>query len=261
MYLKQQVINKYRHFIVCESYRDGDCWRSRQLMDLGPDPERHIVYPGGNSFYVEESVEDRLRQKGSHVSSGEIEKLFMPFVDAEIRRNVERFERPVRRVKGRDRLGREELLKRQRGLHPFDKRRLHYLRCGRVNIGNLDARPWKFLNVLLDKSRDELETVLIEMEQALPPHEIREYIYTALHMQGHFRHLLTRHQPAFLDQEKLENHLVEDLCRLNRDPAFFKGVVHHDPDNLHPYLIRYLIFFFDTPFDSHRARGERVEDS
>jgi len=260
MYLKQRYVKNNSHYFLCESYRDGDCWKSRQLMDLGPDPERYIVYPGGNSFYVEESIEDRLRANGSSFYSDEIEKLFIPFIDPEIRRIVERFQRPTKRRGRRHRLGRDELMKEQKGLHPFDKRRLHYLRCGRVDIGNLDVRPWKFLNVLLDRSRDELENILEGMEKGLPPHEIRDYIYTALHMQSHFSHLLTRHRPAFLDSEKLDHYLVEGLCRLNRDQAFFKGVEHHEPDDLHPYLIRYLILYFDNVFDPQSVWGETVED-
>jgi len=260
MYLKQQYIRNTRHYILCESYWDGECWKSRQLMDLGPDPETHIVYPGGNSFYVEESIEDRLREKGAAVSSDEIEDLFMPFIDPEIRRIVERFQRPTKKGDRRHRLGRDALMKKQKGLHPFDKRRLHYLRCGRVDIGNLDVRPWKFFNVLLDKSRDEVEHILEGMEKELPPHEIRDYIYTALHMQGHFSHLMTRHHPAFLNSEKLDRYLIEDLCRLNRDPAFFKGVAGHDPENLHPYLIRYLILYFDNLFGPQSAWSETAED-
>jgi hypothetical protein len=77
MYLKRRFVNNDRHYILCESYWDGDCWKSRRLMDLGPDPERHIVYPGGNSFYVDESLEERLRAKGSAVDSDELEELFM----------------------------------------------------------------------------------------------------------------------------------------------------------------------------------------
>ena len=229
-------------------------------MDIGPDPEQYIVYPGGNSFYVEEAIEERLREKGCSFSYDELEELFIPFIDPEIRRIVDSFQRPSRGSKPRHPLNRDELLKRQEGLHPFDKRRLHYLRCGRVDIGHLDARPWKFLNVLLDKSRDEIENLLEEMENELSSHEFRDYIYTALHMQGHFAHLLTRQQPAFLDSEKLDAYLVEDLCVLNRDPGFFKGVEPHDPDDLHPYLIKYLIYYFDYPFDQQRAWGETMAD-
>jgi hypothetical protein len=260
MYLKRRFVNNDRHYILCESYWDEDCWKSRRLMDLGPDPERHIVYPGGNSFYVDESLEERLRAKGSGVESDELEQLFMPFIDPRIRRIVEMFQRPKRGGGRRHQLGRDELMEAQQTLHPFDKRRLHYLRCGRVDIGNLNARPWKFLNVLLYKSRDELEHLLEEMERDLPPHEIGDYIYTALHMQRHFSHLLTRHQPAALDSEKLDQYLVGDLCRLNRDPAFFKGVGRHDPETLHPYLIKYLILYFDNPFDPQNIWRETVED-
>jgi hypothetical protein len=229
-------------------------------MDLGPDPDKHIVYLGGNSFYVHESVEDMLREKGASFSSDEIEEIFMPFIDPEIRRIVERFQRPVRRGKRNKVLSRNDLMKKQKDLHSFDKRRLHYLRFGRVDIGNLEARPWKFLNVLLDKSRDEIENVLEGMERDLPPQETQDYIYTALHMQSHFRNLLIRHQPAFLNKDKLDNYLLKDLCRLNTDDTFFQGVEHHDPETLHPYLIKYLILYFDFEFDPRNLWGEYVDD-
>jgi len=137
---------------------------------------------------------------------------------------------------------------------------IYYLRCGRVDIGNLDARPWKFLNVLLDKSRDELEHIFEDMENELNSDEIRDYVYTALHMQSHSSHLLIRHQPAFLDTEKFDQYLLNDLCRLNSDETFFKGVESHDPDSLHPYLIRYLVLYFDKAFDPQNLRSEYVED-
>jgi len=260
MYLKRRFINHDRHYILCESYWDEDCWKSRRLMDLGPDPERHIVYPGGNSFYVDESVEERLRARGSAVDSDELERLFMPFIDPRIRRIVEMFQRPKKGDERHHRLNRDELMEAQQRLHPFDRRRLHYLRCGRVDIGNLDARPWKFLNILLDKSRDELEHLLQDMERDLPPHEVGDYIYTALHLQSHFSHLLTRHQPAAMNPEKLDQYLVEDLCLLNQDPAFFRGVGRHDPDTLHPYLTKYLILYFDNPFDPQNFWRETLED-
>ncbi|MCF8143661.1 MAG: J domain-containing protein [Deltaproteobacteria bacterium] len=260
MYLKRRFVNHERHYILCESYWDVDCWRSRQLMDLGPDPEQHVVYPGGNSFYVDQVLEERLQAKGSPVDSDALEALFMPFIDPRIRRIVEMFQRPKNRSGRHSRLNRDELMAAQQRLHPFDKRRLHYLRCGRVDIGNLDARPWKFLNILLDKSRDELEHLLEEMERDLPPHEMGDYIYTALHMQRHFSHLLTRHHPAFLGSEKLDAYLLEDLCQLNRDPEFFMGVGRYDPDTLHPYLTKYLILYFDNPFDPQNIWQETVED-
>lgn len=260
MYLKESLVKGQSHYILSESYKNEDCWKSRQLIDLGPDPERYIVYPGGNSFYVEESIEEGLLEKGFSFSGDEIEELFMPFIDPGIRRIVERFQRPLKKKLRFHHLSRDGLMKEQKGIHSFDKRRLHYLRCGRVDIGNLEARPWKFLNVLLDKSRDELEHIFQGMEKELTPDEILDYVYTALHMHSHFNHLLIRHQPAFLDTEKFDQYLLNDLCRLNRDETFFKGVESHDPDSLHSYLIRYLILYFDNAFDPQNLRSEYVED-
>jgi hypothetical protein len=229
-------------------------------MDLGPDPEQYIEYPGGNGFYIKEAVEERLRRIGASYSDEELERLFIPFLDPHIRRIVERFSGPRRSVEKWRRCSKGELLGYHRALHPFDKRRLHYLRFGRVDIGDLDARPWKFLNVLLDKSRDEIEQLFDGMEQELPPQEIRTYLYTALHLQTHFKHLLIRNHPAALDPEKVDHYFVEDLCRLNRDDLFFSGVDRRGSDTLHPYLIKYLVLYFDHAFDPRTVWGEYVHD-
>jgi len=216
------------------------------LVDLGQDPELYVEYPGGNAFYFKEELEDTLREKHVQYSIEELERLFLPFLDPEIRRIYEMFDRGEKKKKWKS-LSKEELHRRQRELHPFDKRRLHYLRCGRVNIGNLDARPWGFLNVLLDKSRDEIEALIEEMEMELPPFEALSYIYTALNMQRHFLHMLTRFHPWTLDQEKMDRCFIQDICLLNQDPGFFRGVSRHDPKVLHPYLRKYVVLYFDGP--------------
>jgi hypothetical protein len=229
-------------------------------MALGADPGAFIVYPGGNSFYLKEVLEETLRQKKATFTSDELERIFRPFLDHRIRRIVERFDSRKSTQYRWKNCSPQDLLKRHQELHPFDKRRLHYLRCGRVNMGNLDDRPWKFLNVLLEKSRDEIEHVLEEMEWELPPYEIRSYLYAALELQTHFRHLLIRHQPGVLDPEKVDHYFLEDLCRLNRDERFFKGVERSNPGDLHPYLKRYVILFFDNPFDPASFQRDYVED-
>jgi hypothetical protein len=218
-------------------------------MDLGPDPREHIEYLGENSFYIGEAVEERLRAMNVVYTTHELESIFLPFLDPEIRRIIQRFDRGLGGPVNRKRYGSEEMLTQQRNLHPFDKRRLHYLRCGRVDIGNLDMRPWKFLNVLLEKSRDEIEALFEDMERELPPYEIRSYLFTALHIQTHFRHLITRNQPSALDPERVDHYFMVDLCRLNRNEPFFRGVERHDPQQLHPYLVRYLILYFDNGFE------------
>jgi hypothetical protein len=78
--------------------------------------------------------------------------------------------------------------------------------------------------VFLGKSRDEIETVIEGMEQALSPHEIRPYLYTAFEIQTYFRDHPARYQPAALDPEKVDHYFLRDLCWLNKDEKFFSGV-------------------------------------
>ena len=258
MYLKRQIIRGDHHYTIRESCRSDGYWKHRVLLDLGPDPGAYIEYPGGNSFYIRESLEEELRQQGVEYSANELEALFIPFLDPHIRRIIERFRtrgsRPWKHCPP------EELLNRHRALHAFDKRRLHYLRFGRVHIGDLDVKPWKFINVLLNKSRDEIETLLEEMEWELPPYEVRRYLYTALGLESHFTHLPTRYQPEALDPFKVEEFFLEDLCRLNRDEHFFTGVDDHNPAVLHPYLRKYVILYFDHTFDPRIIWDEYVAD-
>jgi hypothetical protein len=205
-------------------------------------------------------VEQTLQDKNVKYTDNELERIFLPFLEPRIRLIIQRFDRhkrPSNRWKG---CRPDELVAYQKKLHSFDKRRLHYLRCGRVNMGDLDHRPWKFLNVLLEKSRDEIEHLLQDMEKDLPPYEIRSYLYGALQLQTHFRHLLTRNHPGALDPEKVDQYFLEDVCRLNRDESFFRGVERADSRDLHPYLRRYVILYFDNAFDPDSSWSDTVED-
>ena len=229
-------------------------------MDLGPDPGVYIEYPGGNSFHIRESLLEKVQNMAEHFSEDELEALLMPFLDPRIRRIVERFERPKESPKPWRSLSSDEVLKQQKRLHPFDKRRFHYLRFGRIQMGDLDLRPWKFLQVLAEKSRDEIEAMMERMELDLPPHERRTYVYTAFHLQNHFQHLFTRNHPSALDPEKVDTFFIEDICRLNRDEHFFNGVAPHDHQSLHPYLIKYVILYFDNDFIPGTFWNQRVKD-
>ena len=250
MYLRRRYLEGGYHYVLFESYEDDGVWKHRELLDLGLEPDKYIVYPGGNSFYFRDGLIETLQEKGVACTTDELEKLFMPFLDPHIRRIVEMFERSTGAQNRWKAYSRDEMLKRQQKLHSFDKRRIHYLRSGQVDMGNLSARPWKFFNVLLEKSRDEIEAIMEEMEQVLSPNETRLYLYAALQLETHFRHLLTRNHPAALDPEKLDRYFLEDLCRLNQDKGFFSGIESHDSDSLHPYLVRYLILYFDHELDT-----------
>jgi DnaJ domain len=229
-------------------------------MDLGSDPGAYIEYPGGNSFHVKESFLGRVQGMAERFSEDELESLLMPFMDPHIRRIVERFERPKESAKPWRSLSSDEVLEQQKELHSFDKRRFHYLRFGRVQMGDLDRRPFRFLQVLTEKSRDEIEAMMEQMELILKPHERRTYVYTAFHLQNHFHQLHTRNHPSALDPERVDEFFMEDMCRLNRDERFFNGVAPHDHQSLHPYLIKYLILYFDNDFVPGTFWNQTVKD-
>lgn len=56
MYLARKHINGKIYYSLRESYKDNAYYKSRDLIDLGVDPTRFIVYPGGTSFYIHEDI-------------------------------------------------------------------------------------------------------------------------------------------------------------------------------------------------------------
>jgi hypothetical protein len=259
LYLRRVRFEDGYHYVIRESYRDGGCWKCKDLADLGMNPGEYIEYAGGNGFYFNADLEEKLGAECAGYSTEDLEGLFLPFLKPRIRRIIESFQTHTTRSQCSKTISERELAQGQRGLHSFDKRRLHFLRFGRVNIGDLDQRPWKFLKVLLEKSRDEIEHTLEGMERALPPHEVRLYLFAALHLQTCFPHHLLRNHPAGLDPEAVDNCLLAALCSLNADNTFFAGMDGHDPNTLHPYLKKYLILYFDAE-DERRRWPESIEE-
>lgn len=259
MYLRRIQSGNGAFFVIRESVWLEDHWGYRDLAELGPDPGEFIELPGGNGFYFKAELEQALEQQGVVWSTEELEALFLPFLPPHIQRIIESFGGAAPKPGGNWReLGPEQLRERQRKVHSFDLRRLHYLRCGRVDIGRLHGRAWKFVNILLDKGRDEIENLFDSMEPALRPHEIRPYIYTALDLQSYFGHHLLRNQPAALDPEKVDNYFLESICSLNRDQAFFRGIPDHREQQLHPFLVKYLIRYFDHDYQYSRLHDEAM---
>jgi len=228
---------------------------SRALLDLGTDPAAHIEFVGGNVFYFNPDMEEQLRAQGADCSTEELEELFLPFLPLRIRRTIESFQARTGLRTSRRTCSTQEMAQGQRRLHSFDKRRLHFLRCGRVDIGDLERRPWKFLQVLTEKSRDEIEHVIEGMEGVLRPHEMRPYLFTALHLQARFPHHWLHNHPVALDLEAVDDCFLEALCALNDDAGYFAGVEHGDRSTLHPYLVKYVVLYFDSEFE----RGLRPE--
>ena len=260
MYLRRVRVSGGYEYIIRESSRLENGWTHRDLVNLGKDPRRHIRYPGGNGYYIEPEVEDALQGEGVQYSLEELERIFLPYLEPHIRRIIESFRSPTG-MNGRWRgCSAEDLLRRQGDLHSFDKRRLHFLRCGRIDIGRLEGRPWKFLNILLEKGRDEIEHIIEGMEQGLRPHEIRTYLYTAFHLQEYFPGHMLRNHPGGLDPEKVDDYFLEELCYLNEDRLFFKGLSGDHRGRLHPYLEKYVILYFDNNFETGEVWHEYARE-
>jgi len=226
---------------------------SRDLFDLGPDPTRYIVYPGGNAFYISAAVEDRLAELGIDPASDELEDLFWRFVRPEIRRVLEPFRSRQERHRADRRRGRPGL-EAETSPHIFDRRRLYFLKFGAADQRYIDRMPQKLFRLLYNKSRDEIEQGFMSMEDELPPREYKTYAFTIFNLQQFFYESFAVKHPEMLGQEKVDEYFVDEICRLNSDRNFWAGM--KTGDRLHPYLIRYLLMYFDYEY----AAGSLLED-
>lgn len=241
MYLaRMQERQKEVRYVIRQSYADGDCYRSRDLFDLGKDPGRFIIYPGGNGFYIDPVVEEAIEGKGVTVSQEDIEPVFMPFLPFHIRRVIDGFDRRRRMPVDFDGGLPADLF------HRFDQYRLQYLKLGRVTSGNLKKVPGRFYAPLHKKSRDEIEYDFISAERILKTKELARYTFQIFDLHRHFSASFARNHPESLDQQRLDHFFLKALCNLNEDTAFWAGC--NTGSGLNPHLIRYAVMYFDNAF-------------
>jgi hypothetical protein len=258
LYLAQCAIKGKIHYFIRASVWDGHCFRSRQLFGLGTDPGDYIVYPGGNAFYIDPIVEDRLDSLGHTAKADDLECLFRPFLRPHIRRLVESFgERAKARQKRIDLAPEEEQLLRAEATE-FDKRRIHYLRSGRMDQGRIGRMPVQLYKWLAGKSRDETEQCFMRMEYRLKFSELKTYSYVIFDLQRFFTESWAKTIPQGLNQDDVERHFLEGICRLNTDRSFWAG--EEVGGSLHPYLIRYLIMFFDYEYGPDTFWRDYIRD-
>ncbi len=253
MYLASEKIDGRLYFYLRESYRAADVFLSRDLIDLGPDPARYIIYPGGNAFYIDTDIEDRLIELGAGNQLHELEDIFWRFVDPQIQRVLE----PFRRRENRHRTSRRKKAAAATDsaeLHIFDKRRALYLKFGQSDQRHLGRVPLKYFGGLRNKSRDELEFDFMDMEAVLNPREYKIYTFTIFDLQQFFYESFAKNQPQMLNQDQVDEYFITRICRLNLDPAFWAGMPAND--RLHRHLIRYVLMHFDYDY----APGTFLED-
>jgi len=253
LYLAQTKINGAACYFIRESYPEEDYFLSRNLIDLGPDPDRFIIYPGGNSFYIDEIIEDRIHKLGIKPDSDKLEDIFWRFLRPEIRRALEPFRSREKRHQSnrRKRSPQEDPAAR---VHIFDKRRTHFLRFGGTDQRNLSRLPPRMFNMLHNKSRDEIEQMFMDMERELAVREFKTYAYVIFDLQHYFDESVARSNPQMLNQNKVDDHFIEQVCRLNADPIFWAGMP--SQDGLNEYLVRYVLMYFDHDFASGSLMDE-----
>ena len=253
MYLAQKIIKRETRYFIRESYPHEDNFLSRELIDLGADPGRFIIYPGGNSFYIDDVIENRINDLGKKVDPDKLEDIFWRFLRPEIRRVLEPFRSRDKRHQAyrRKKVPLEDL---SAEVHIFDKRRVYFLRFGQTDQGNISRLPQKIFRMLHDKSRDEIEQTLMDMERQLAVREYKTYAYVIFNLQQYFNESFARTNPQILSQDKVDEHFINQVCRLNTDRLFWAGM--QSGDRLNEYLVRYVLMYFDYDY----ASGSFMED-
>ena len=245
-------------FYLRESYQKDGCYYSRDLFDMGDDPRRFIVYPGGNAYYVHESVEDLLDAGGVCYDYDELENIFWPYVKPTIQRAVGSFRHRNQRRGQTERLTLAQQKTLHLKTHLFDKRRIHYLKSGRADQRGLGRMPAFLLKWVAGKSRDEIEQRFMAMETVLDPREIKTYVYVVFNLQHHFKSVMARRAPQALDTAELDDYFLAEICCLNDSAAFWPDQSHLPW--LHEHLVRYLIMYFDHEFPHARNLEEELRD-
>lgn len=207
------------------------------LADLGGDPGKMVRFGRFGISYAEELLE---RLAGLDLDLDALDVAFAPFAPQGFRDRAGRGGAWTRTVPTR---AQEDAV---RALHPFDRRRMAFLRSGEVNLSRIDEVSPKLFLRLLGKGRDEIEQLFLDMERSLPRDEARRYVHAALDLQRHFASLAARTMPEALDPDRLDEAFMHEFCRLHDDPAFAFGL----PGGVHAYLRRYAFLHFDFDFAS-----------
>ncbi len=247
-------------FYIRQSYQDDKGrWLSRDLFDLGPDPEVWIKYEGSRSYYYDPIILETIEEMGLEVDPFALDDIFWPFLDPDIKHTIQSFKDRAGRGRRKRPWTRSQLKRLHKELHPFDKRRICFLRFYQVNIEHMVNRSLPIFNCLLNKSRDEIEQMIEFMELEMKPFFMRAYLYTIFDMPRRFAPRLSRYIPDQQDRDLIDKYLIEELCSLNSDPDYLtSGSRPQKARGLHPYLQKYLILYFDMYFKGPWLGGAKI---
>ena len=248
MYLARRRIKSKTHYYIRQSYAGPGCIQSRDLLNLGTDPTRFIVYPGGNSYYFDPCIEESLRQQGLEVNQNDLDAIFFEFLRPETKRLIAGFDRSFKRRQVPSSSNSDP------AAHIFDKRRFHYLRFGRREKQYIKKVPEKVFQPLLNKSRDEIEQYFLTAEKILNPGESVNYI-TIIFELKHFTPDPHTGMPLIA---QLDTYFIDRLCRINNDPDYTAGIPGFQ--GLYEYLVKYAIMYFDSQVHNDPWRHDYIRD-
>ncbi|MEW6218686.1 MAG: hypothetical protein AB1634_04015 [Thermodesulfobacteriota bacterium] len=255
MYLAQATLAGQLHYLLRESVPTAGGWTFRELVDLGPDPGRHLIYPGGRSYLLAPELTAALEAAGVVPDDEALENLLWLFLRPEVRRALAPFRHRRRPLPA---LTPAEEQRLAAAILLLDRRRLAFLRHGRLDLSRIGLEPMGPFRQLADKSRDELEQFFLFQEVRLPVREYKAYVYAAFNLQRFFASPYARTQPQLLSPDELDAVFLAELAAVNRDPAFWMGPL--PGPFLHPYLVRHAIQFFDYEFPAEAAEARLIRE-
>lgn len=212
------------------------------LADLGTDPSKAVLFGRFGMSYAEELLEVLAHLD---LDPDALDGAFAPFAPQGYKPSADRGK--VWRRTVLTRAQEDEIL----ALHPFDRRRMAFLRSGEVNLSRIDEVNPKMFRGLVGKGRDELEQLFLRMERELPLREARSYVHAVFNLQRHFADITARSMPEALDPGRLDEAFLHEFCAILGDPSFGRGL----PTGPEAYLRRYALLHFD--FDFPAADGFR----
>lgn len=230
------------------------CMVSRQLYELGSDPEQYIVYIDEQGYYIAEELIDLIDPE---VEKAEelLEDLLYPFVSPVVRRHLERF--PSRKEKRSAPLTPAQQEAIHKEIHDFDRRRLHYLVYGSIDQSRLYQLPAKVARQILGMSRDQREQYFVEQERdSLYEEEVRNYLFAVFHLSSFFDQSYARQAPQMLESDEVDVFFVQELCALAKDTSFWQGMA--ETPLLPEYLQRYLCLWVDYDYGGNPLLADHI---
>jgi len=110
-----------------------------------------------------------------------------------------------------------------------------------MDQGTVENMPKALFQNFMGKSRDEMEQYFIAQEFVLKVQDLKSYVYTIFNIQEFFQGFMAKKMPHVLDQKRVDEYFIRQLCDINKE-------VFHKDQVLHEYLQRYAFMFFDHEY-------------